>query len=97
MVNYVEGRRIQEDILITIGCTGSWQKAATPGEPYVETVEKAPEQIFLYDARKSGFTIRPTIEDLVPGHSRMTPEKGVKNVKGTFSTVSSLVMDQEAI
>jgi hypothetical protein len=29
------------------------------------------------------------IEDLVLGHSGMTPEKDIKNVKGTFPTVSS--------
>jgi hypothetical protein len=51
-----------------------------------ETVEKASERISLSDARKNGFTVWSTIEDLLVGNGEMTPEKGVKNVKWTFST-----------
>ena len=37
---------------------------------------------------KSGFVIRSTIENLLPGNRETTPEIGLKNLKQTFSTVS---------
>ena len=55
----------------------------------IESVEKAPEQISSLDVMKNGFVIRSTIEDLLLGYGKMTPEKGVKNIKWTFSTDSS--------
>ena len=57
-----------------------------------ETVEKAPEQISSLDVMKNGFVIRSTIEDLSLGYGKMTPEKGVKNIKWTFSTVSLIIV-----
>ena len=40
---------------------------------------------------KSGFVIRSTIEDLLPGNREPTPEIGLKNLKQTFSTVSFVI------
>ena len=57
-----------------------------------ESVEKAPEQISSLDVMKNGFVIRSTIEDLLLGYGKMTPEKGVKNIKGTFSTDSTEIL-----
>ena len=57
-----------------------------------ESVEKAPEQISSLDVMKNGFVIRSTIEDLLLGYGNMTPEKGVKNIKWTFSTDSTQII-----
>jgi hypothetical protein len=56
-----------------------------------EIVEKASKEIFLGDAKKSGFVIRSTIEDLLLANGEATPQIGLRNAKWTFSTDSTLI------
>jgi hypothetical protein len=41
---------------ITIGCTGSWQKAATPGEPHVEAGRLSRALIWMLYGKQEGAT-----------------------------------------
>jgi len=63
--------------------------------PAVEPVGKVPDQLFAGDAQKSALVNGSTIDDLMLGKGKVTPENIVKIVKKTFSTDSLDVLKNQ--
>ncbi len=68
--------------------TGSWQKAATPGDGYVETVEEPPVQIFRRNPESDDLLKRSRIDDLHVPRGEVTVGTLHPGMKNTVSTVS---------